>query len=447
MTSRKATRIDLFSLSTVQMKAFHLTWMAFFVCFFAWFAVAPLMSVIKNDYGLTPGQIANINIAAVAITVLARMIIGPMCDKYGPRLTYTLLLALGAIPVFGIAFAWSYTSFLIFRLAIGIIGASFVITQYHTSVMFAPNVVGTANATVGGWGNAGGGVTQSVMPLVLTAIVGFGISQSLGWRLSMIFPGVLMLIMAVLYWKYTQDTPEGNIPDLRRQGISVESGKKGGWDVMKVASKNYRVWVLAACYGASFGVELFIHGVAAGYYLNRFHLTIVQAGYAAGSFGLLALFARALGGIFSDRIARWKGLDGRTWLLFGLLMGEGIGLIAFSQASVVGVAIVAMLAFGLFTHMACGSLYALVPFIDRKVLGGVAGIIGAGGNIGGVIAGFLLVGTGSIPECLFILGCAAIVCAIGAAMIRFSLKHKETEQLLYDEAVAQREADMVPAMA
>jgi NNP family nitrate/nitrite transporter-like MFS transporter len=432
MTSRKATRIDLFSLSTVQMKAFHLTWMAFFVCFFAWFAVAPLMSVIKNDYGLTPGQIANINIAAVAITVLARMIIGPMCDKYGPRLTYTLLLALGAIPVFGIAFAWSYTSFLVFRLAIGIIGASFVITQYHTSVMFAPNVVGTANATVGGWGNAGGGVTQSVMPLVLTAIVGFGISQSLGWRLSMIFPGVLMLIMAVLYWKYTQDTPEG---------------KKGGWDVMKVASKNYRVWVLAACYGASFGVELFIHGVAAGYYLNRFHLTIVQAGYAAGSFGLLALFARALGGIFSDRIARWKGLDGRTWLLFGLLMGEGIGLIAFSQASVVGVAIVAMLAFGLFTHMACGSLYALVPFIDRKVLGGVAGIIGAGGNIGGVIAGFLLVGTGSIPECLFILGCAAIVCAIGAAMIRFSLKHKETEQLLYDEAVAQRDADMVPAMA
>jgi NNP family nitrate/nitrite transporter-like MFS transporter len=426
MTSRKATRIDLFSLSTVQMKAFHLTWMAFFVCFFAWFAVAPLMSVIKNDYGLTPGQIANINIAAVAITVLARMIIGPMCDKYGPRLTYTLLLALGAIPVFGIAFAWSYTSFLVFRLAIGIIGASFVITQYHTSVMFAPNVVGTANATVGGWGNAGGGVTQSVMPLVLTAIVGFGISQSLGWRLSMIFPGVLMLIMAVLYWKYTQDTPEGNIPDLRRQGISVESGKKGGWDVMKVASKNYRVWVLAACYGASFGVELFIHGVAAGYYLNRFHLTIVQAGYAAGSFGLLALFARALGGIFSDRIARWKGLDGRTWLLFGLLMGEG---------------------FGLFTHMACGSLYALVPFIDRKVLGGVAGIIGAGGNIGGVIAGFLLVGTGSIPECLFILGCAAIVCAIGAAMIRFSLKHKETEQLLYDEAVAQRDADMVPAMA
>ena len=436
----KATKIDLFSLKTVQMKAFHLTWMAFFVCFFAWFAVAPLMSVIKTDFGLTPGQIANINIAAVLITVLARMAIGPMCDKYGPRRTYTALLVFGAIPVLGIALAWSYTSFLIFRLAIGIIGASFVITQYHTSVMFAPNVVGTANATVGGWGNAGGGVTQSVMPLVLTAIVSFGVSEAFGWRLSMIVPGVMMLIMAALYWRYTQDTPNGDIPALRRQGIAFDSGKKGGWDVMKVASANYRVWILATAYGASFGVELFIHGVAAGYYFNRFQLDVVQAGYAAGSFGLLALFARALGGIFSDRVARWKGLDGRTWLLALLLLGEGVGLIFFSQASVVGPAITWMLVFGLFTHMACGSLYALVPFVDRKALGGVTGIIGAGGNIGGVAAGFLFLGTGSIPTCLFVLGLAAIACALGASVIRFSLPHKEMEQKLYDEAVAQRMA-------
>jgi NNP family nitrate/nitrite transporter-like MFS transporter len=122
------------------------------------------------------------------------------------------------------------------------------------------------------------------------------------------------------------------------------------------------------------------------------------------------------------------------------LLCEGLGLIAFSQAAVVGLAIAAMLAFGLFTHMACGSIYALVPFIDRKVLGGVTGIVGAGGNVGGVAAGFLLKGTGSIPQCLFVLGCAAIICAIGAAMIRFSLAHKQTEQILYNEAVEKRQA-------
>ncbi len=272
MISNKATRIDLFSFNTPQMRAFHMTWMAFFVCFFAWFAVAPLMPVIKGDLKLTPDQIANIGIAAVGITIIVRMAIGPLCDKYGPRLTYTCLLALGSVPVMGIAFAHDYMTFLIFRLAIGAIGASFVITQFHTSVMFAPNVVGTANATVGGWGNAGGGVTQSVMPFILALIVYFGASQVMGWRIAMFVPGVLMLVMAVLYWRLTQDTPEGNIPELRRRGITVDSGKKGGLGVFMQASANYRVWVLAIAYGASFGLELFIHSNATIYFVDTYKL-------------------------------------------------------------------------------------------------------------------------------------------------------------------------------
>jgi len=446
MTSQKATRIDLFSFSTPQMRAFHLTWLAFFVCFFAWFAVAPLMPVIKGEFKLTGDQIANINIAAVGVTILVRLVIGPMCDKYGPRITYTTLLVLGAVPVMGIAFATSYESFLVFRLAIGAIGASFVITQFHTSVMFAPNVVGTANATVGGWGNAGGGVTQSVMPLLLAALVSLGVQQSMGWRMAMFVPGFMMLIVAALYWRYTQDTPEGNIPDLRRRGIAVESGKKGGLAVFRQAAGNYRVWMLAVTYGACFGVEIFIHAVAASYYVDRFGLTLASAGMAAGSFGLLALFARALGGIASDRVARRFGLDGRTWLLFALIVGEGVGLLAFSTMGSVGMAVAAMLVFGLFTHMACGSTYALVPFIDRKALGGVTGIVGAGGNVGAVAAGFLVKATGNLPQALYLLGWTVLACALCAAAVRFSLKQKQAEQVLYDEAVAQRQG-LAPGFA
>ena len=442
----KATRIDLFSLRTPQMRAFHLTWIAFFVCFFAWFATAPLMPVIKVDLNLSNDEVYSIGIAGVFVTVLARFAIGPMCDKYGPRLTYTTLLALGAIPVIGIAFAWDYTSFLIFRLLIGIIGASFVITQFHTSVMFAPNVVGTANATVGGWGNSGGGVTQSLMPLVLAGVAAWGLSNGMAWRYSQILPAVLMLITAVLYWNFTQDTPEGNFADLRRMGLSTDVGKKGGLAVMATAAKNYRVWLLAACYGASFGVELFVHSIAVTYYFNHYGMSISNAGLAVGAFGLLALFARAVGGLLSDKVAKTRGLDGRTWLLFSLMIGEGVFLIAFSQADTVLLAVSMMLIFGLFTHMACGSLYALVPFIDRKVLGGVCGVIGAGGNIGGVAAGLLLRATGKPQFCFLVLGIAAILCACGAAAIRFSLKHKQEEQALYDAAVAQRMA-MSPGLA
>jgi NNP family nitrate/nitrite transporter-like MFS transporter len=420
------------------MRAFHLTWIAFFVCFFAWFATAPLMPVIKGDLNLTNDEVYSIGIAGVLATVLARFVIGPLCDKYGPRLTYTALLFFGAFPVIGVSFAWDFNSFLVFRLLIGIIGASFVITQFHTSVMFAPNVVGTANATVGGWGNAGGGVTQSVMPMVLALVGAWGFSKGMSWRYAQVLPAVLMLITAVLYWKFTQDTPEGNFSDMRRKGMSTAVGKKEGWDVMKEASKNYRTWLLAACYGASFGVELFVHSIAATYYFNRYQLSLEDAGLAVGAFGLLALFARAVGGLLSDKIARTKGLDGRTWLLFGLMLGEGVFLIAFSQAGTVAMAISAMLVFGLFTHMACGSLYALVPFIDRKVLGGVCGIIGAGGNIGGVAAGLLLRFTGLPALCFMVLGFAAVICACGAATIRFSAAKKLEEQTLYDEAVAQR---------
>ncbi len=444
--TRKATRIDLFSVATPQMRAFHLTWMAFFVCFFAWFAVAPLMPVIKGVFGLSRDQIANIGIASVGITIFARLAIGPLCDRFGPRKTYVALLALGAIPVMGIAFATSYQAFLVFRLAIGAIGASFVITQFHTSVMFAPNVVGTANATVGGWGNAGGGATQTVMPLIVAALASLGVEQAFGWRLAMVVPGLLMLVVAVLYWRYTQDAPEGNFSDLRARGIVIASGKPGaygkagGWAAFRQAMVNYRVWLLALAYAGSFGLELFIHAQAAIFFHDRYQLTLTGAGLAVGAFGGLALFARALGGIGSDRIARRFGLGGRTVLLVTLLAGEGVMLLVFSGTAMAGQAIAAMMLFGLFTHMSCGAIYAVVPFVDRAALGGVAGIVGAGGNVGAVAAGFLFKYLGSVPQTLYVLGWCVLGCAVGAATIRFSPGHRAAERALLDAALAEREA-------
>jgi NNP family nitrate/nitrite transporter-like MFS transporter len=440
----KATRIDLFSLSTPQMRAFHVTWLAFFVCFFAWFAAAPLMPLIKAEFALSKDQIANINIAAVAVTILVRVIIGPMCDKYGPRRTYTWLLLIGAIPVFGLAFSRSYEVFLFFRLCIGAIGASFVVTQYHTSVMFAPNVVGTANATVGGWGNAGGGFAQSIMPLLVAAAVSLGVEHAYGWRVAMFVPGACMLIMAFVYARYTQDTPQGDIVDLRAHGISVDSGKKGGVAILLQAARNYRVWMLAMTYGASFGVELLIHNIAASYYVDRFGFSLQSAGFAAGIFGAIALFGRALGGIASDRIALMKGLDGRTRLLFACMLGEGIGLLFFSSASAAVPAIVAMAVFGIFTHMSCGAIYALSPFIDRKALGGVSGLIGAGGNVGAVAAGFLNKAAGTPQQTLWFLGWIVLVISLCAIAVRFSAEKKSSEQQLLDAAIAERNALSAP---
>ena len=176
---------DFFKFGKPQIRTFHMTWFVFFLCFFAWFGIAPLMKVVRDDLQLTKSQVGWCIIASVSITIIARLAIGWLCDRVGPRLTYTWLLVLGSLPVMGIGLSQDFETFLIFRLMIGAIGASFVITQYHTSVMFAPNCVGTANATSAGWGNLGGGVTQLVMPLIFAGFVGIvGLSEAVSWRAS-----------------------------------------------------------------------------------------------------------------------------------------------------------------------------------------------------------------------------------------------------------------------
>jgi NNP family nitrate/nitrite transporter-like MFS transporter len=436
----RAAKLELLSFSSVPMRAFHLAWLAFFACFFAWFAVAPLMPVIRADLGLTAAQIANINIAAVCITVLVRVLIGPLCDRYGARRVYTWLLILGSIPVVAIAFAHSYATFIFWRLCIGAIGASFVVTQFHTSVMFAPNVVGAANATAAGWGNAGGGATQAIMPWVLAALLAFGLEASLGWRLAMVVPGSLMLLAAVAYFRYAKDTPAGNLPAAARSAT-----RSSARSTLAAAARDYRVWLLFVTYGACFGVELTIHNIAAIYYVDRFGLSVTTAGFYVGCFGLLALFARSLGGFASDRIARERGLQGRVVLLTAVIFLEGLGLIAFSQMDSVAPAVTAMLIFGLCTHIACGATYALVPFVNREALGGVAGIVGAGGNVGAVAAGFLMKGSGSIASALLLLGCIVAASAVCALAVRFSKEQRAEERRLYSDALATRSAALQPA--
>ena len=422
----KADSIKLFSFSGAPMRAFHLTWVAFFVCFFAWFACAPLMPVIKGEFGLSMEQIANINIAAVAITIFVRLAVGPLCDRFGPRKTYTGLLLLGSIPVLGVAMAQSYESFLLFRLGIGAVGASFVITQYHTSVMFSSRVVGTANAAAAGWGNAGGGAAQALMPLLLGAVVMLGVSEALSWRVALVVPGVLMIVMAFVYWRHTQDCPDGNYDDLRKAGTLPEGSGKGGWASFAAGCRNHRAWLLFVTYGACFGIEIFIHNIAAVYYVEHYGLSLGAAGLAAGSFGLLALFARALGGWVSDRAARAGTLNSRVTVLFVLMIGEGLGLLWFANADAVSFAVIAMLIFGLFTHMACGATYALVPFVAPKALGGVAGIVGAGGNVGAVAAGFLMKGTGDVRQTLMILSVLVLASSICAIAARFTMTAAES---------------------
>ena len=441
--ANKATRINLFDFKSVQMRTFHLTWFAFFLCFFGWFGIAPLMAVVREDLLLTKAQIGNTIIASVAITVMVRLLIGPLCDKFGPRKTYSALLVLGSFPVMLIGLADSYESFLLFRLGIGAIGAAFVITQYHTSVMFASNVVGTANATTAGWGNLGGGVTQLVMPLVFAAVMTFGVSEAAGWRVAMIVPGVVLFIMGIVYYLFTQDAPDGNYSDLRAAGkLPPATKERSASGSFLLAARDYRVWALFVVYAACFGVELTINNIAAIYYFDNFSLDLKTAGMIAALFGLMNLFARTLGGYFSDRFALKSGLSGRVRFLFIVLFCEGLALMLFSQMNVLILAVGSMIMFSLFVQMSEGATFGIVPFMNRKALGAVAGIVGAGGNAGAVAAGFLFKAESiSYQQGLFYLGLAVIGASFCALLVRFSDEtHAEEKARLNQDLLAREPA-------
>lgn len=153
--------------------------------------------------------------------------------------------------------------------------------------------------------------------------------------------------------------------------------------------KDYRVWVLTLAYAACFGIELTVDNVAALFFIDRFDTSLILAGAMAGIFGGMNLFARALGGIVSDKIGSRFGLKGKGTLLGLLLVLEGIGIAFFAASGTLVFAVVSMLIFALFLKMANGCTYGIVPFINKDNMGAVSGIVGAGGNMGAMLVGFL----------------------------------------------------------
>lgn len=457
--SLKATKLDLLNFKSIPTRTFWITSISFFMCFFAWFGIVPFMPDVVKDLGLTPTQKWNSIILAVTGTVFARLLVGKLCDKYGPRLCYTALLILGAIPVIACGLVQTPLQFLVCRLFIGFIGASFVITQVHTSLMFAPNVVGTANATSAGWGNLGGGANRLGMPLIAAAVVSFGVADAEAWRYSMVVAGVVCFLMGIVYYVFTQDTPEGNFKDLRVSGRMVTT-KKDQVGFLTVA-KDYRTWILFIVYAACFGIELTVYGTMDDYLQNTFQLERVTAGNMVLSFALMNIFARTLGGFFGDKFGKMKGLRGRVLFLSAILALEGVMLVFFSTTTSIILGVIFLILFSLTVQMAEGATFSVVPFINKKAIGSVSGIVGAGGNVGAFLAALLLKSKSAVAEKAaiaasqglgddlvkssqataassavsngyFIIGFIVIVAAILALAIRFSIK---------DEKVADKELD------
>ena len=334
------------------------------------------------------GIIANAGVAAVASTIFVRIALGTLLERFGPVNVQSGLLTFGAFWVAmaaAISAPWNYT---LIRFFIGCAGATFVTNQFWCSLMFSPNVVGTANATAAGWGNLGGGVTQIFMISVLfNPMVNSGMAADMAWRVSMIVPAVLFLICAVTMKLLCWDTPNAKRFDV---AVTGKTQKPSLWDYVEVL-KDVRVLVMIFQYSACFGTELAMNNQLATHFRTYFQMGAADASSLAGAFGLMNLFARSLGGITSDILFKYFGFRGRIWAQFLALFFEAIFLFGFGSVDNTQpwyVALAVLICFSLFVQMAEGTSYGIVPFMNKQQLAVVSALVGAGGNLGAVIAGF-----------------------------------------------------------
>ena len=422
----------------------HLTWFAFFLSFVVWFNFAPLATAVKADLGLTEAQMRTIAICNVALTVPARIIIGMLLDRYGPRVTYSLLLMFAAVPCTVFALAQNFSQLALSRLALSIVGAGFVIGIRMVAEWFPPKEIGLAEGIYGGWGNFGSAAAAFTLP-TLAAMAAFGAAGQVNWRFAIALTGIVSAIYGAIYFFNVQDTPSGKVYQrpARHGGMEVTSRKsfwalmvmnvplvgvlgllawrlqKAGvldttglyltwlfllglylfqaykcWDVNKElmsGQKRYhpsdryqfgQVAILELTYFVNFGSELAVVSMLPAFFENTFGLSKVVAGMIAASYAFMNLMARPGGGLISDK------LGSRKLTMTVLTACMGVGYLMMSQVSSgwwLPIAVLLTMACSFFVQAGEGSTFAIVPLIKRRVTGQIAGNVGAYGNVGAVI--------------------------------------------------------------
>ncbi len=461
-------KLNLLDFSQANIRTLHITWFAFFLTFVVWFSHAPLKPLIMATFDMTNAQWKALLILNVALTIPARIVIGILVDKFGPRLVYSMLLVISGLICLAFASAQSYQQLAILRFALGFVGAGFVIGIRMVGEWFPARQVGLAEGVYGGWGNFGSAAAAFTLPTVAVVIYGsFG--EDMGWRMAIGSTGVIAILYGFFFYWKARNTPKGstyfkpkksgglevsnpkdfwfyvamNVPmylilavlawklspagvGLLTQGVTYalygvllalfafqfsqvykvnkEMLARGG--VEKHDEYKFKqVAVLDWAYFVTFGSELAVVSMLPAFFLETFEgMTLAKAGMLGAAFAFMNLVARPSGGYISDKFGRRKSLS-----IF--IAGLAVGYFALSQVTgawPIWLAVMAVMFCSFFVQAGEGAVFAIVPLVKRRMTGQVAGMAGAYGNVGAVtfltIYSFVDAGT-----FFMIIGAAALV--------------------------------------
>ena len=465
-------------------RVLHATTFAFFLSFVVWFNFAPFVNAIGADLGLTKAELATIGICNLALTVPARLFVGMLLDRFGPRRLYAGLLIFAAVPNTVFALAHSFPVLVGARLAVGLVGAGFVVGIRMVSGWFEDDEMGTAEGIYGGWGNFGSAAAALSLPALATAIVG----GPGAWRWGVGISGAVAAIYGFVYLFLVTDAPGALSPvrsrrsgalqvtsrkatvglalmqvpavavlamvavRVERTGVIDRTGVHIVWGLLVILgailigtvlranrtalrnghppAEHYAfapVVILALAYFVTFGAELAVISLLPTFFADTFGLTVAAAGAAGSAFAFTNLVTRPGGGILSDRLPH------RRRTLAALLIGTAVTFIMMTALSeawpvVAGIALVALAS--VFVQGGNGAVFAMVPLIRRQSGGPIAGIAGSYGNIGGIAFSLLLFFTADAAHPAGdtrLLFAAIAACAAVAAVLCRWLPDLETE--------------------
>jgi MFS transporter, NNP family, nitrate/nitrite transporter len=203
------------------------------------------------------------------------------------------------------------------------------------------------------------------------------------WRTICVIPASMAFVWAFILPFIADDAPMGDYSEMKKNGamdrVFFTTSLRSG------ATRN--TWILFIQYASCFGVELVMNNAAVLYFNEKFGLETSDAATIGFAYGSMNIFARALGGLFSDRLNVKMGMRGRLWLQSMLLLGEGTLIIVFAYSDSLVGSVVVMCCFSVFTQSAEGAIYGVVPYVSKLYTGAVAGFVGSGGNVGSVVYG------------------------------------------------------------
>lgn len=432
-------KLNLLDFKNPSIKTLHITWVAFFITFVVWFSHAPLLGFIKEAFDLSSQQIKALLILNVALTIPSRIVVGMLVDKFGPRHVFSGLLITASFVCIGFALADSYEQLALMRFLLGFVGAGFVIGIRMVGEWFPAKHVGIAEGIYGGWGNFGSAAAAMALPSLALLFGGDD-----GWRYAIACTGLVAFFYGIFYYIKARNTPKGsmyfkpkksgglevtsvkdfyfylamNIPmyialavltwKLSPAGVALLSDSAASMFYVALAAlfifQTYHIYqvnkdiftktvpemqrykfkqvaILDVAYLVTFGSELAVVSMLPLFFMDTFELSAVTAGFLASGFAFMNLVARPGGGWISDKFGRKKTLS-------ILICGLAAGYMVLSQIDGgwwIPLAVIATMCCSFFVQAGEGAVFAMVPLVQRRMTGQIAGMAGAYGNVGGVI--------------------------------------------------------------